>query len=122
MVREPKLLALRYGMTVDHPAMMRRAAWTCLQDGRRMKAAGYYLGAVVRGDVRSLGRVAVAMTHPAVGSTEVYRLIEWTPEARAWAAQAEQWLAPLRGAEPQEHPSPGGRGVAQPPGRGRYTS
>jgi hypothetical protein len=94
------LLANRYGITVDLAAMMRRAAWTCLQDGSRVKAAGYYLRAVARGDIRSLGRAAVAMTHPAVGTREVYRLVPWPAEAREWAAGAESWLAPLRVAPP----------------------
>jgi hypothetical protein len=96
MVREPRLLARRYGMPVDSAAMLRRAGWVCLQDGRRLRAAGYYLRAVTRGDVRSLGRAAVAVTHPVVGTSEIYRLLTWTPEARAWAAAAESWLAPLR--------------------------
>jgi glycosyltransferase involved in cell wall biosynthesis len=119
MVREPTLLAHRYGITVDLPAMMRRAAWTCLQDGRRVKAAGYYLRAVARGDLRSLGRAAVAMTHPAVGSREVYRLVKWTDEAREWALRAESWLAPLRQPQRQEGAAPGRRGNAQSADRGR---
>lgn len=119
MVSEPTLLARRYGMTVDLPAMMRRAAWTCLQDGRRVKAASYYLRAVARGDLRSLGRAAVAMTHPAVGSREVYRLVKWTDEAREWALRAESWLAPLRQPQRQEGAAPGRRGNAQSSGRGR---
>ena len=98
MVAEPRLLAQRYGIPVDSAAMLRRAAWVCLQDGRRVRAAAYYLRAVARGDLRSLGRAAVALTHPAVGTSRVYRLLSWTPEARAWAAEAESWLAPLRAA------------------------
>jgi len=118
MVSEPRLLARRYGITVDLPGMMRRAAWACLQDGRRVKAASYYLRAVAHGDVRSLGRAAVAMTHPAAGTGEVYRLIGWTAEAREWAAGAESWLAPLREEGPPGRPPSGGRGSAQSPGRG----
>jgi glycosyltransferase involved in cell wall biosynthesis len=101
MVNEPKMLAHRYGLTVDLPAMMRRAAWACLQDGRRLKAAKYYVLAAAHGDVRSFGRAAIALTHPAVGTADVYRLIKWTAEARDWAAGAESWLAPLRVAELQ---------------------
>ena len=119
MVSEPTLLAHRYGITVDRAAMMRRAAWTCLQDGRRGKAAGYYLRAVARGDIRSLGRAAVAMTHPAVGTREVYRLVEWTDQARDWARGAESWLAPLRQPQRQGGASPGRGGSAQSSGRGR---
>jgi glycosyltransferase involved in cell wall biosynthesis len=118
MVSEPRLLAYRYGIRVDRPGMMRRAAWSCLQDGRRLKAVGYYLRAVAHGDMRSLGRATVAMTHPAVGTPDVYRLIEWTAEAREWAAGAESWLAPLRESEPPGRLSPGRRGSTQSPGRG----
>jgi glycosyltransferase involved in cell wall biosynthesis len=118
MVTEPRLLAHRYGIAIDVPRMMRRAAWACLQDGRRLKAAGYYLRSVAHGDMRSLGRAAVAMTHPAVGTPEVYRLIGWTAEARQWAAGAESWLTPLRESKPPRHPSPGRPGRAQSPGRG----
>ena len=117
MVSEPTVLAHRYGITVDLPAMMRRAAWACLQDGRRLKAAGYYLRAVARGDLRSLGRAAVAMTHPAVGTREVYRLVAWTAEAREWAAAAESWLAPLRQPERPGRAS-SSRDSAQSSGRG----
>jgi glycosyltransferase involved in cell wall biosynthesis len=119
MVSEPSLLAHRYGITVDLPAMMRRAAWTCLQDGKRMKAAGYYLRAAARGDYRSLGRAAVAMTHPAVGTRQVYRFVKWSDEAREWALGAESWLAPLRELESQGSAEPGRRGNAQSSGRGR---
>jgi glycosyltransferase involved in cell wall biosynthesis len=119
MVSEPRLLADRYGLNVDVPRMLRRAAWACLQDGRRLKAAGYYLRAVAHGDVRSLGRAAVAMTYPAVGSGDVYRLLDWTAEARQWAADAESWLAPLRGSQPPGGHSSGQAGGVQSPGRGR---
>jgi glycosyltransferase involved in cell wall biosynthesis len=118
MVTEPRLLAHRYGISVDLSGMMRRAAWSCLQDGRRVKAAGYYLRAVAHGDVRSLGRAAVAMTHPAVGTRDVYRLIGWTAEARKWAADAEAWLAPLRELERPGCVSSGRRRRAQSSGRG----
>jgi glycosyltransferase involved in cell wall biosynthesis len=118
MVSEPTVLARRYGISVDRPAMLRRAAWTCLQDGRRVKAAGYYLRAAVRGDIRSLGRAAVAMTHPAVGTPAVYRLVAWTAEAREWAACAESWLAPLRESHRPGHAPSGRAGGDQSSGRG----
>jgi glycosyltransferase involved in cell wall biosynthesis len=119
MVSEPALLARRYGITIDRLAMMRRAAWTCLQDGRRMKAAGYYLRAVARGDIRSLGRAAIAMTHPAVGTSDVYRLVGWTDEAHEWALRAESWLEPLRQLHHQGSAVTGRRGKTQSSGRGR---
>jgi hypothetical protein len=59
------------------------------------------------------------MTHPAVGTGEVYRLIDWTVEARTWAAGAESWLAPLREPEPGDRPSSASRNKLQPGGRGR---
>jgi glycosyltransferase involved in cell wall biosynthesis len=96
MLGEPRILERRYGIKVDHAAMLRRAAWTCLLAGERAKAAGYYLRATSRGDLRSLGRAAVALTTPAAGSEEVFRLIKWTPAARRWAEPAEGWLAELR--------------------------
>ena len=118
MVTEPIVLAHRHGITVDHRGMLRRAAWACMQDGKRMTAAGYYLRSAAHGDVRSLGRAVVAMTHPAVGTPDVYRLVGWTAEARAWAAGAEPWLAPLRDQEPPGRPLTGRRRSAQSPGRG----
>jgi GT2 family glycosyltransferase len=114
MVTEPAVLARRYGIAVDHAAMLRRAAWTCLQGGRRSTAAAYYLRAAARGDLRSLARAGAALTHPAAGGGEAYRLLQWSPDARRWAAEAESWLAPLRD---RRHGLTG-----QPPGRGRYTS
>jgi hypothetical protein len=114
MVTEPALLARRHGIAVDSRAMLRRAAWTCLQDGRRAAAASYYLRAAARGDLRSVARAGVALAHPAVGRGEVYRLLDWPVEARDWAAGAESWLAPLR-ARLLDHPASG----SQPAGRGR---
>jgi hypothetical protein len=115
MVTEPALLARRYGIPVDTRAGLRRAAWTCLQDGRRTAAAGYYLRAAAGGDLRSLARAGAALVHPAVGRREVYRLLAWPAEARRWAAAAESWLAPLRTRPPLDDPAPGG----QPADRGR---
>jgi hypothetical protein len=115
MVTEPALLARRHGISVDFRAMLRRAAWTCLQDGRRTAAAGYYLRAAARGDVRSVARAGAALMHPAVGRGEVYGLIDWPAEARRWAAAAESWLAPLRAGQRLDDPAPGGQAA----GRGR---
>ena len=58
------------------------------------------------------------MTHPAVGTPDVYRLIGWTAEARAWAAGAEPWLAPLRDQEPPGRVRPAGGAALSRPGRG----
>ncbi len=115
MVTEPALLARRHGIDVDSRAMLRRAAWTCLQDGRRGAAALYYLRAAARGDLRSVARAGAALVHPAVGRGEVYRLLDWPADARRWAAGAESWLAPLRDRYGSGAPAP----RAQSGGRGR---
>jgi glycosyltransferase involved in cell wall biosynthesis len=115
MVTEPRVLSRRYDMCVDQRAMLRRAGWSCMLDGRRLRAAGYYVRAAFHGDAASLARALVAMAHPAVGSTDVYRLIGWSAEARRWAADAEVWLAALRASESVAVDSPG----CHPPERGR---
>src|SRR5688572_9045550 len=74
IIDEPELLAARYGIPVDRAAMHRRAAWTCLRAGDRGRAVRHYARAVAIGDLRSVGRAAVALVHPAVGSDRVFRL------------------------------------------------
>lgn len=89
MVEEAGLLARRYGIPIDIPAMHRWAAWTALRGGRRRQAIGHYARAVAQGDFRSLARAAVALVHPAVGSNALFRLVPGNP---AWVAEAERWL------------------------------
>jgi glycosyltransferase involved in cell wall biosynthesis len=115
MVAEPRVLSRRYDMCVDQGAMLRRAAWSCMLDGRRLRAAGYYVRAAFHGDAASLARAMVAMAHPAVGSSDVYRLIGWSAEARRWTAAAEVWLAALRASESVAGDTPRGHS----PERGR---
>jgi GT2 family glycosyltransferase len=89
MVSEPRQLAARYGIPVDLNAMHRRAAWTAMRGGRRGLALRHYLRAVAGGDLRSLGRAAFALMHPAVGSDRLFRLLDRDP---TWVAKAERWL------------------------------
>lgn len=89
MIAEPRRLAARYGIDVDMPAMHRRAAWAALRGGRRGRAVGHYLRAAARGDLRSLGRIAVALVDRDVGSDAMF---SWLRRDTRWIAQAECWL------------------------------
>jgi glycosyltransferase involved in cell wall biosynthesis len=101
MIREPDLLAARYGIPVDRAAMHRRAAWTCLRAGHRGQAVRHYARAVAMGDVRSVARAAAALVHPAAGSDRVFRLLRggrderWAEEARAWLDELSEMTAGL---------------------------
>ena len=92
MVAEPRRLALRHGIHVDIAAIRRRAAWVALRGGRRREAIFHYAHAARHGDVRSLGRAAVALVHPFVGSDAMFSLLR---RDLSWIADAEQWLADL---------------------------
>ncbi|MDP9022187.1 MAG: glycosyltransferase [Actinomycetota bacterium] len=89
MVDEPRRLADRYAIPVDLAAMHRRAAWTALRAGRRGLAVRYYAGAVVRGDLLSVGRAAIGLVHPAVGTDRLFGLLRRDPD---WVAAAKRWL------------------------------
>ncbi len=96
IVREPEILAGRYGIEIDRPAVLRRAAWACLRAGHRIDAARYYARAVAAGDARSLLRLAVALGHPAVGSERVFRLLPNAPGDAGWRSEAQRWLDDIR--------------------------
>jgi glycosyltransferase involved in cell wall biosynthesis len=89
MVDEARQLAARYGIPVDVTAMHRRAAWAALRGGRRLLAVRHYARAVAGGDVRSLGRGAIALVHPAVGSDRLFSFLGRDPD---WITEAERWL------------------------------
>jgi GT2 family glycosyltransferase len=89
MVDEARRLAARHAIPVDMTAMHRRAAWAALRGGRRLLAARHYAHACARGDVRSLGRAALALFHPNVGGDGLFGLLR---RDDAWVAQAERWL------------------------------
>lgn len=107
IVEEPDILAARYGIPVDRAAMQRRAAWSCLRAGHRLRAARHYAQAVLMGDVRSLGRAAVALLHPAAGSDRLFGLIRGPRGAQEWRMEAQAWLDQLS----REHPDPVGRSM-----------
>jgi GT2 family glycosyltransferase len=90
MVDEARCLAARHAIPVDMAAMHRRAAWAALRGGRRLLAVRHYGHAAAGGDVRSVGRAAIALVHPAVGGDGLFRLLGRDP---AWVAQAERWLS-----------------------------
>jgi len=86
LFQELDLLARRYGIPVDRARHYRWAAWTALVDGQRWEALRYYAAAIAAGDLRSLGRVAVALVRPTwarigIGIDEGDA---WTTEARTW--------------------------------------
>ena len=85
MFRELDVLAQRYGIPVDRARHCRWAAWEAMQAGRRAEALGYYARAVMAGDLRSIGRAAVAVLRPR--SSDVRSETDaWTSEARPWVA------------------------------------
>jgi glycosyltransferase involved in cell wall biosynthesis len=94
MVEEARRLAAKHGIPVDMTAMHRRAAWASLRTGRRAQAVRQYGLAIARGDLRSLGRAAVALFHPAVSGNAMFRFLERDP---AWVARAERWLEVFAG-------------------------
>ena len=102
MVDEARRLAARYGIPVDVLSMHRRAAWAALRGGRRLTAARHYALAVAGGDLRSVGRAAVALVHPAVGSE---RLFEFLGRDSDWIAQAERWIETFAMDAHREHRS-----------------
>lgn len=96
IIREPDLLAARYRIPVDRAAMQRRAAWFCLRAGDRRKAVAHYARAVAMGDVTSVGRGILALTHPAVGSDRLFGLLRARREDESWRAEGQAWLDELR--------------------------
>jgi glycosyltransferase involved in cell wall biosynthesis len=89
MVDEALQLAARYRIPVDVRSMHRRAAWAALRGGRRLIAVRHYALAVAGGDLRSVGRAAIALVHPAVGSE---RLFGFLGRDSDWITEAERWI------------------------------
>jgi glycosyltransferase involved in cell wall biosynthesis len=96
IVREPEILAARYGIQVDRAAVLRRAAWALLRAGRRAHAARLYARAAAAGDRRSLLRAGVALMHPAVGSERLFGLLPSSAADASWRAEAQRWLDEVR--------------------------
>ena len=102
MVEEARRLAARYSIPVDLTAMRRRAGWAALRAGRRLLAVRYYARAVAGGDFRSLGRAAVALFHPAVGSDRLFDLLGRDAD---WIGEAERWLEAFAATAPSSERS-----------------
>jgi glycosyltransferase involved in cell wall biosynthesis len=95
MIREPEVLAKRYGIPVDRAAIQRWAAWSWLRAGRRRRALWHYARAISMGDLGSLARAFMALVHPAVGSDRVYGLLRDPPGGERWRRAAQAWLDDL---------------------------
>jgi glycosyltransferase involved in cell wall biosynthesis len=90
VVTEPLVIARRYNLVIDRAAVYRRAAWLAMRGGRRLLAVKHYGNAVACGDVRSVGRAAVALVLPHVGTHRLFGLLKRDAE---WTEQAERWLS-----------------------------
>jgi glycosyltransferase involved in cell wall biosynthesis len=84
MFRELDVLGRRYGIRIDRARHYRWAAWTALLEGQRWQAVRYYARAVRQGDLRSLGRAAIAVIRPQFTATRAPTSDTWTAEARVW--------------------------------------
>jgi hypothetical protein len=96
IIDEPKILASRYDIEIDRAAVQRRAAWAHLRAGRRWRAIRHYGRAIAHGDVASIGRIAIALVHPAVGSERVFGLQPGPHKDERWTAEAQRWLDEVR--------------------------
>jgi GT2 family glycosyltransferase len=90
MLRDLPQIADRHRLRVDYARHLRWAAWTAMATGHRRTAAGRYLSAATHGDLRSLGRAAVALARPRVAVSRADRPVG------SWAMAAEDWLRELR--------------------------
>jgi glycosyltransferase involved in cell wall biosynthesis len=61
LLAELKSFERRHGVRTDRVAVLRGAAWACLQAGRRRDALRLYLQSVQAGDLSSLGRVVAPL-------------------------------------------------------------
>ena len=78
MFGELDVLARRYGIRVDRARHYRWAAWTALLECRRWESLRYYARAVGEGDLRSVGRAAVAVIRPQFTATRAPTSDTWT--------------------------------------------
>jgi hypothetical protein len=90
MLRDLPQIAQRHRISVDYARHLRWAAWNAMAAGRRGTAAGWYLSAATHGDVRSLGRAAVALARPRTALNRADQPVG------SWAMAAEDWLRELR--------------------------
>jgi glycosyltransferase involved in cell wall biosynthesis len=100
LFKELDVIAERHGIGVDRARHCRWAAWSALLDHRRGRAVAYYAKAVSEGDLRSVGRLLLALLRPGVAVRGSRGLrpsaVEnpWIREARAWLEASAQAAKP----------------------------
>jgi glycosyltransferase involved in cell wall biosynthesis len=100
MVTEPEVLRSRYGIPVDRPAMLRRAAWTRLRAGDRRGSLAFYARAIAAGDLRSAGRALFALFHPYASGDRAFKLLTRRDEDAGWRTEAQRWVDALVASPP----------------------
>ena len=109
MLQELDVIERRHRIPVDRAAHYRWAAWSSLQAGRRRAALRYYAHAVRIGDLSSIARAVVTLTHPAVAQRRAAHPVRPGSAEQVWIAEAQSWLDPLRSwAEPGTPPTRAG--------------
>ena len=96
ILREARVLDRRYGGTLDYGELHHYLAWVYLRCGRRRPAVRHLASAAARGHIRDVARTIVSLA-PQRAAKQVPALGRRPSEQSPWAAQAESWLAPLRG-------------------------
>ncbi len=84
MFQELEVLARRHGIPVDRARHYRWAAWGARGEGRRWEALRYYGEAIAAGDLRSIGRAAIALLAPMGAGAGIEKTDAWTTDARTW--------------------------------------
>jgi glycosyltransferase involved in cell wall biosynthesis len=95
---EVDTIARRYGIPADRAAIHRWIAWAALRRGRRASAVRAYLDAIRCGDLRSILRLGIALTHPGVGKRIFFRPFMSRGQDDHWIAEARCWLRDLASA------------------------
>jgi glycosyltransferase involved in cell wall biosynthesis len=93
---EGKVIEARYATPIDWATIHWWVADSSLRGGRRLAAARQYALAARAGAPRNWGRAVNALIRPAPTGRIDHNPLRRAPEHAAWAAQAEEWLAPLR--------------------------
>jgi glycosyltransferase involved in cell wall biosynthesis len=94
ILREPAILAERYGIPSDPLAARRRLAWNLFRAGQHVAAAREYVSLAAAGDWRSIGRAVAALTFTSRGVQRLAARIRMRRD-REWIRRANLWLAPL---------------------------
>jgi glycosyltransferase involved in cell wall biosynthesis len=85
MLAEVGIVARRQQVPVDWARHFRWAAWNSMLEGQRLEALSHYCHAIARGDLASIGRLAVALVHPRIARRRSgMSTTDWTRRAEAW--------------------------------------